>query len=216
MSCVENPSLRRFTNTVEFLHDEAPLVTKFSKFITPDEAEYLKIKGRAHFKESQVVDDETGELVKSSERTSSTAILHDPSDEVLTCIEHKLAHAANEPHSHLERLQLTRYRENQKYNPHYDWFASPGEEQPQRKKTVFTYLTTLDKGCGGATVFPELTDTDRKTLRVYPVAGDAVMWSNVTFDGQGDEKTLHGGEPVTCRGAEKIGLNAWFLSSKEV
>jgi hypothetical protein len=55
---------------------------------------------------------------------------------------------------------------------------------------------------GGATIFPRLG------LRVRPIAGAALYWSNVLPNGRIDERTFHGGEPVT-RGT-KLACNIWI------
>ena len=79
--------------------------------------------------------------------------------------------------------------------------------------TVFAYLEDTrcsDGKCGGATSFLKLKDGENNPLRVYPKKGSAVMWSNRTFNGGLNAETLHSGEPVTCKDAHKVGLNAWF------
>ena len=78
---------------------------------------------------------------------------------------------------------------------------------------MFAYLLDhecVSGACGGATTFHELLDSSGSPLRVYPQKGSAVMWSNRTVDGSLNPRTLHSGEPLLCKNAHKIGLNAWF------
>lgn len=80
--------------------------------------------------------------------------------------------------------------------------------------TVFSYLNTLDEGCGGATAFPLLKNEDGEPLKVFPQKGNAVMWSNKKTTGELENLTLHGGEQVNCKATQKYGLNAWFRDKK--
>lgn len=213
-SCVRNPHQTRHHFDVEVLHESFPVVSKAHAVVFPDEADYLIQKANEHgFQQSTVLQGSKRTL--SNERTSSSAFLGKGEDEVVTCIEKRLSALARMPWENLESLQVTRYTEGQKYNPHYDWFEKTKPGSGQRNTTVFAYLKGLDdEACGGATTFPNLSNSKGNTLRSYPTTGDAVMWSNVTFDGKGNSQSLHGGESVNCPNAEKIGLNAWFRDTK--
>ena len=78
---------------------------------------------------------------------------------------------------------------------------------PRRVATFFVYLNDVPEGCGGSTRFPLLKGEDGGPLEVRPVRGRAVLWSNVTEDGDVDPRTVHEGAPVT-RG-KKYGMNVW-------
>lgn len=213
-SCVRNPHQTRHHFDVEILHESFPVVSKAHAIVLPEEADYLIQKANEiGFQKSKVL--QGSENVLSKQRTSSSAFLPKGEDEVITCIEKRFSALARMPHENLEPLQITKYTEGQKYNPHYDWFENKQPGSGQRNSTVFAYLKGLDDdSCGGATAFPNLLDNKGDTLRSYPTTGDAVMWSNVTFDGNGSLQTLHGGESVTCPNTQKIGLNAWFRDTK--
>ena len=131
-------------------------------------------------------------------------------DAVVDCIGKRLATIAGLPASNLEPLQLTDYKHKQRYKAHFDDRGLG----PKRLKTIFAYLNgddDLASGmCGGATAFYRLKGKDGRPLRVYPRKGSAVMWSNFT-KGRHNDRTLHAGEPVTCEGCRKTGMNAWFL-----
>ena len=133
-------------------------------------------------------------------------------DPVVACVAKRLATLAGMPASSVEPLQVTRYTEGQQYRPHTD----DPRRAPRRKrlKTIFTYLSDeglSDGKCGGATKFARLRSAGRP-LRAFPRTGRGVMWANYTPEGKLDGRTEHAGEPVTCAGTIKWGLNAWFLS----
>lgn len=194
------------------LWENGASVTGIDDLLTEREARYLidAADRSGSCKRSKVMSTDNKRTVDSSARTSTTCFLDKGGDEVIRCIEEKLAAVAQRPVSHLEPLQVTRYTQGQQYKPHFDFFTNghkPGDRQ--RTATLFTYIQGIDEGCGGATVFSELK-TDGKPLRVHPVTGNAVLWDNLLPDGSGNRNTRHGGEPVTCDHVEKIGLNAWF------
>ncbi len=181
------------------LNDD-PVVTKIEKMLLPEECDLL-MKKSGKYRRSET----TGGGVDAY-RTSSTS-RPDKKDTFVKCLGKRLATIATMP-DNIE-LQVTRYTNGQQYKPHHD---DKGSLWPRREKTLFAYLddTGLDKGkCGGATCFNRIRK-DGKHLKVYPHKGDAVMWSNFTRDGRPDYRTEHSGEKVTCPGARKIGLNAWF------
>ena len=185
-------------------------VTGIDDLLTEQEAKYLigAADRSGTCKRSKVVGKDS-KNVDNGARTSTSCFLQKGVDEVIKCIEEKIATVAKRPVSHLEPLQLTRYTEGQQYKPHYDFFTTGKKGDRQRTATLFTYVQGIDEGCGGATVFSELK-TDGKPLRVHPKTGNAVLWDNLNADGSGNANTRHGGEPVTCNHVEKIGLNAWF------
>lgn len=190
------------------LHGDAPVVTQISELILPEEADHLiRIAEGIGLKRSTV--EGSGGSLRSEERTSDTAFIPKSHDPIVECIEKRIATVAQQPHSHLEPLQVTRYGVGQKYSAHHDYFVHNGSK-PQRTTTVFTYLKGLEDGeaCGGETAFPKLG------LSVSPVSGNAVMWSNRQPGGAVEPQTLHAGRPVTCEEHTKIGLNAWFQDTR--
>ena len=187
------------------------VVTKVNDLLLTEEADYLIQKAQNAGLHRSTVGQER-DLSRS--RTSSTAFLQKNADEVVSCIENRIASVADQPVENLEPLQVTAYEHKQKYDAHYDASDDDRDHTASRTITVFSYLNTVDEACGGATAFPLLKDgkgkEQNKPFRVYPQKGNAVMWSNKTKEGQRDKRTLHAGEPVTCSNAEKYGLNAWF------
>ena len=212
--CVLDPTPKNnVALNFNILHAQTPVVTQIDKFLTERESTFLIEEAEKLGMARSTVTSSAG-AVENQGRTSSTAFLPKSGNDIISCIEKKISTAAGLPMDNLEPLQVTRYQHKQKYDSHYDWFEGTKTGEGQRTKTVFSYLKGLEddggKFCGGATAFPNLKDEDNQVLRAYPVSGNAVMWSNVTHDGTGDTKSLHGGEPVLCEGATKVGLNAWF------
>ena len=208
-SCLPNDG-RTLSPSLEQVHDDGAVVTKVSGMLLDTEADYIVGKAKEKgLTRSTVV----GDQKYSNVRTSTTSYLDRGEDDVISCIEKRIATVAHQPVANLEPLQVTAYAETQKYDPHHDWFdeGSTDGALGQRTITVFSYLNTVDAACGGATAFPLLKDSKSgQPLRVRPERGNAVMWSNKTTMGTPDPLTLHGGEAVTCKGANKYGLNAWF------
>lgn len=205
-SCIPGDERKLFP-ILDQVTDSGAVVTTVSQILLDDEADYLiDLATQRGLERSTVVGDDK----VSDVRTSKTSFLGKNQDEVVSCIERRIATVAGQPVANLEPLQVTKYSQAEKYNPHHDWFSSGKEgKQGQRTMTVFSYLNTLDDGCGGATAFPRIKDSDGEPLRIFPQKGNAVMWSNRTSSGQVNEETLHGGEEVTCA-SQKYGLNAWF------
>ena len=197
------------------LRTKSPVITQVEPLLFPEEAAYIVRRAEeAGFKPSA-----TGggkERVIDEYRTSSTAALP-MKDPVVACLAKRLATMAGMPASSVEPLQVTRYTEGQQYRPHTD----DPRRAPRRKrlKTIFTYLSDeglSDGKCGGATIFTCLSDEGLRSagrpLRAFPRTGRGLMWANYTPEGKLDGRTEHAGEPVTCAGTSKWGLNAWFLS----
>ena len=190
-------------------HADHPVVTEVNQILLPEEADYLVHRAREKGMKRSTVQGH----VESKDRTSSTAHLEKGQDEVVKCIENRIATVAQQPVSTLEPLQVTAYKHTQKYNPHHDYFEpkhAGKSKSGQRTTSVFAYLTSVDEACGGATAFPLLKDARGHSLRVQPKKGNAVMWSNRKADGGTEERTLHSGEELTCGHTEKLGVNAWF------
>ena len=117
------------------------------------------------------------------------------------------------PATSLEPLRATSYVRGERYKTHHDVPRDGGGRGYKRRlKTIFAYLQAdgeLPAGrCGGATCFHRLRGSDGKSLRVYPRAGSAVMWTNYDDMGRRDTRTEHSGEEVTCPSVAKVGLSA--------
>lgn len=211
-SCLPDDN-RTVTPVLTQVHSNNVVVTRVTGLLLPEEVMYVNDAASHHGFDQSVVVGTDGESVIHSARTSRTAYLPKGDDPVLDCISARMATIASHPVAHLEPLQVTRYTHGQQYTTHSDLLGGDGGGT-ERTTTLFTYLDSdgLEGGmCGGATAFPYLTDVATgEVVRVYPHAGDAVMWSNRTLSGAANHYADHSGEPLTCHDVSKAGINAWF------
>jgi len=156
------------------------------------------------------VDSKTGGSVDSDVRTSSGTFLAHAQDDVVDRIEKRIAQITMLPLENGEALQILRYVDGQKYEPHTDYFHDKVNTNPanggQRIATVLMYLSTPEEG--GETVFPysknkvsgpEWSDCAKKGLAVKAKKGNALFFYSLKPDGTGDAMSTHGSCPVRGR-----------------
>jgi prolyl 4-hydroxylase len=200
---------------------QAPIYV-MDNFLTEAELEYFdqKIKSCVDFQRSFVdnmnCDNENDEgeksltsrkrkrrtLVDDQQRTSTFYPFKKLQDSRVAALEQRIADLLGCWVHQIEPLQLVRYEPGQFFGIHHDMGDLKDDDTVELPKkdltvkrrlvTIFCYLNTLVAGQGGATYFPKCGH-----LRVNPVRGRAVLWSNVTKDGQPDERTIHAGEAVS-------------------
>lgn len=215
MSCIYGDTAKVNPQLKQLYGENGTVVTSIEGLLTDAESQYLLDRAEGLFTRSTVSSNEGGNKLDEA-RTSSTAYLPKSDDEIISCIENRIATHALHPVTYLEPLQVTDYTNKQHYTYHHDYFDSNKDGKPDRTTTVFAYLKSegLEDGlCGGATAFGKLKDAHGNELKVFPKRGNAVMWSNRTFTGSVNSDTLHSGEAVACANAHKTGLNAWFRDS---
>eukprot|EP00899_Mesostigma_viride_P000751 jgi/Mesvir1/10677/Mv13768-RA.1 len=176
---------------------------------------------KPYMEPSQVVDNESGNSVPDSVRTSSGAFLARGQDPVVVRIEKRIADVTHIPAENGEGLHVLRYQSTQKYDAHFDYFHDPKNVQNggNRLATVLMYLTDVEEG--GETLFPSARGFDRKLverddlsecakggLAVKPKKGDALLFYSLKFNGDKDLSSLHAGCPV-IRG-EKWSATKWI------
>lgn len=125
-------------------------------------------------------------------------------------IEQRGADIVGVPASNVEPLQVVSYTKGQQFKLHHD--AGSLEEdgsvevvEPRRIATLFVYLNSMPKG-HGHTEFPSLK------LSVQPLRGAAVLFPNVTPDGQAEVLTIHQALPVSSPDLRKFGMNIWVTA----
>jgi len=101
---------------------------------------------------------------------------------------------------------VVRYERGQQYQPHHD-FSDAGIVN-QRFLTLLIYTSPADEG--GYTSFPKAFGG--KGLRVRPPKGSGVLFYSMLPDGNGDDLSLHAGEPVTM--GRKWVCNLWIWDPK--
>lgn len=175
--------------------------------------------GKPLLTKSSVVDSTTGSSVDSDVRTSSGTFLSHNQDDIVTAIEERISTVTMLPDENGESLQILRYVDGQKYEPHTDYFHDKVNTNPsnggQRIATVLMYLTTPEEG--GETVFPYgspkvsgegWSECARKGLSVKAKKGNALFFYSLKPDGTGDIKSTHGSCP-TLKG-EKYSATKWI------
>jgi prolyl 4-hydroxylase len=143
-------------------------------------------------------------VIDNSHRTSTFHSFRKLQDSRISALERRIAALLGCWVHQIEPLQLVRYMPGQFFGLHHDMgdlLEDDGDDivtlprknivVKRRLVTIFCYLNTLQEDQGGATYFPKCGH-----LRVIPKRGRAVLWSNVTAEGQPDARTIHAGEPV--------------------
>ncbi|HEX8402878.1 MAG TPA: 2OG-Fe(II) oxygenase [Allosphingosinicella sp.] len=167
---------------------EAPQVSIVRNLFTPMECDYLISAAEPLFQPSVIVHPMSGRLVQNPIRTSDGAVfpfvLEDPA---IHALNRRIAATTATNVGQGEPLQVLRYDRGQEYKPHLDALP-PGIDNP-RTMTVLVYLNESYKG--GETRFL------RTGLTVRGRVGDAVLFRNMTANGEPDENAIHAGLPVT-------------------
>lgn len=187
--------------------------------MSDDECERLKQITRARLTKSQVVDSATGVSKDSDVRTSYGTFLAKGSSPLVSQIEARIATVSMIPKENGEGLQILRYQDGQKYEPHFDYFHDNTNKDAshggQRIATMLMYLSTPEEG--GETVFPNAgnrvsgpgwSECAKKGLAYHPVQGDGLLFFSLTPDGREDPASLHGSCPVTK--GEKWSATKWM------
>ena len=176
-------------------------------FLSEEECDHLIELGKPSLVKSTVVDSDTGGSVDSEVRTSSGTFLRHGQDDIVANIEERIATVTMLPDENGESLQILRYVDGQKYEPHTDYFHDKVNVNPshggQRIATVLMYLSTPEEG--GETVFPNAkdkvtgegwSDCARRGLAVKAKKGNALFFYSLKPDGTGDMKSTHGSCPT--------------------
>ncbi|KAH7295498.1 hypothetical protein KP509_27G052100 [Ceratopteris richardii] len=195
-----------------------PRAFLYKGFLSDEECEHLKNLARDKLEKSMVADNESGKGVLSNIRTSSGMFIEKHHDETVKRIEERIATLTFIPQENGEALQVLKYENGEKYEPHFDFFHDQYNIQlgGHRVATVLMYLSNVEKG--GETVFPNAPDDRvkdetwsecaKKGLAVKPVKGDALLFFSLTPDAETDNMSLHGSCPVIE--GEKWSATKWI------
>ncbi|HYG04786.1 MAG TPA: 2OG-Fe(II) oxygenase [Stenotrophomonas sp.] len=179
---------------------EDPAIALIEGVLSADECEALIAAARPQMKRAEIIDAVTGEYRPDPVRTSDSAVVDTTQFPLLPRIEARLAWLmACEP-SHLETLQILRYRVGGEFRPHMDAFDKPSAEGGQRTATLVIYLADVE--LGGTTVFPE------QGLGVAPSRGMGVYFAYGDAAGRMDPRLLHAGAPLLS--GEKWVATQWI------
>ncbi|MEX0961629.1 MAG: 2OG-Fe(II) oxygenase [Simkaniaceae bacterium] len=165
-------------------------------FLSEKECEHLIALGEPTLKPSTVVDDHivNGRL-DQARRSRGTFLTNHGHDPIVVDIENRIAELTHTPKENGESFQILHYQPGGEYKPHYDTFDPETvggkncfDRGGQRVATVILYLNSTE--VGGETIFPNVD------IAVTPKKGDAVLFYNLSEEGQIDKNSLHGGAPV--------------------
>lgn len=190
-------------------------------FLSDEECDYIRAKAENRLQRSGVVDTRTGGSEVSDIRTSDGMFFSRAEDRVLEAIERRLAEWTLTPVQNGEGLQVLRYKRDQKYDAHWDFFFDElnSKNGGNRYATVLMYLAAADEG--GETVFPKVPAPNgtnpnfsicaRNNLAVKPKKGDAILFhSMLTASPELEERSMHGACPVIS--GEKWSMTKWIHS----
>lgn len=184
-------------------HPDNKIVNIVDDFLTKEECAHVIQLASGHFDRSKVLTDKATEYYT---RTSYSAVLNFPDDEVLNSIRKKASELIHMPESHFESFQVVTYAIGQEFHNHYDTFyanTAVGREHlargGQRKYTLLAYLN--DDFEGGSTHFPNLDKI------VKPKQGRVLIFDNLDEAGNTYEAALHAGLPVFK--GNKYAMNIW-------
>ncbi|EED18940.1 prolyl 4-hydroxylase alpha subunit, putative [Talaromyces stipitatus ATCC 10500] len=159
---------------------------------------------------------------QKSRRTASSTMLSDE-DPVVQCIAGRATKFVGfMDHDGVESFQLVKYQENERHDPHHDWFFEPRKKPSgqtcNRVASFFLYLG--ENPIGGETCFhhlyPAPVDADPSKFSninsddglgfaVKPITGNAMFWMNLHANNTGDVRTIHSALPI--RAGVKYGIN---------
>lgn len=105
-------------------------------FLTPQECDHLIAKATPLMEASTVVDNESGQSMPSTVRTSTGCFFSLQEDPVIASIERRIALVTGLPEEGGEGLQVLRYAPDgagsgQKYDPHHDFFHDDYNTKPE-------------------------------------------------------------------------------------
>jgi prolyl 4-hydroxylase len=190
---------------------EGPRAFLIENLLSKFECEHIVKEGKSVIRPSAVGTDGG---FKSSTRTSENGWLRRDRNEILDTIHKRFADVLGLDNELVnsrgiaEELQVVRYEPGQQYQPHHD-FSDTGI-QNQRFLTLLLYIDAAEEG--GATSFPKANNG--RGLRVKPPVGSGVLFYSMMPDGNGDDLSLHAGEPVV-KGRKWV-CNLWIWDPKRM
>jgi prolyl 4-hydroxylase len=185
---------------------EDPYVAIWQGLFNRAEYEYLRRIGAPTLRPAMIANPQTGQgLLDPIRKSDTTAIPIIEEDLIVREIVTTIAEATGTGVDQGEALTLLRYAPGQEYKLHYDAYDA-GWNAPQRVYTALIWLN--DEYEGGETHFPELG------LTVRGMAGDMLVFSNLTPEGTLDKRMKHAGLPV--KAGEKWLASRWISTTSQL
>ena len=185
----------------------SPKIYTIDAFISDNDCDNIISLTNNNLKRSLVADEDNNFL--SNGRTSYTYWVNHNHNDITFNIANKISKLVDIPLENAEQIQIVHYKQNQKYDPHYDGWVFDGSEKSrkytknggQRLITVIGYLNNVKKG--GETFFSKLD------ISIKPEKGKILVFKNV----HNNTNILHylsehSGRPVIE--GEKYIFTLWF------
>ncbi len=196
---VQQQVIQEISESLDSVYEPSNVLDKllpikvYESILSEYECHYIVTKFSALLQPSMIVDPLTGEGRIDSVRTSYVAIIApNHCDWITRKLDKVISQITNTPKSNGEALNLLRYEPGQQYRPHYDGLNEINDAQmfkdgKQRTKTALVYLNTVSEG--GETLFPKLN------IRIAPISGTVVVFSNTDENGNLLLNSYHAGAP---------------------
>jgi hypothetical protein len=175
----------------------SPRIQVMESFVPPAVCEWLITAARGRLARATIYDKATGGTTEDGRRTNSQCDLDIEVGGLLTfVVRGRIAAVTGRPDAAMEVPKVLHYRPGETFAEHFDYLdpAEPAyaRELSVRGQRTATFLVYLNEDfSGGETQFPELG------LAYRGATGDALLFSNVTAEGQPDAATRHAGLPPT-------------------
>lgn len=185
---------------------ESPRIGVLEGFLPQAFCDWIVARARPKLEAARVKDPVQGTQQAEYRSNSGAGFSLLESDLVLQRVNARAAQAVGLPLANQEPTNVLHYLPGEEYRPHFDFITRSELNEAelracgQRAATVLVYLN--DDYEGGETDFPELG------LRFKARAGDALLFHNLTPEGEPDPRTLHAGLPP-ARG-EKWLYSKWI------
>jgi len=204
-AAVAEPPLLRRKNVPQLqrIATDALQLYVFDAFLSEKECDDLAAIANRHLRPSTVTI-EGGDKYYRTSRTCDLSLLNSP---VVAAIDHKIAATLGIRPEYSEGIQAQRYDIGEQFKRHTDYFEPGTTEYAQfaaeRGNRTWTFMVYLNADMqGGGTRFFAIDRT------FQPKQGLALLWNNLTADGQPNHATLHSGEPVVA--GHKLIITKWF------
>jgi prolyl 4-hydroxylase len=182
-----------------------PLVFSVDGFLSDEECDYIQEKAEPLMVISKAID-----MDGSDVRKSELASFGSSGDRTLLDLDYRLASLARAPKTHQEPMAVSRYRPNDYFQSHYDYYLPEKfQEDPNilmlikggprnRMATAYYYLTSVEKG--GETNFFSMNGKQAGEcaggLKIKPKKGQAILFYSQLATGKFDPHSGHASCPV--------------------
>jgi prolyl 4-hydroxylase len=172
-------------------------------FLSSEECSSLIEIGHASLRPSTVTNPDAGADFRTSE-TCDIGIIKNP---LVQAVSERISSATGISQEYSEVMQMQKYSVGHEFKSHTDYFEPNTPEyiehasvRGNRTWTCMIYLNPVEQG--GETLFSSINEL------ITPKMGRAVIWNNLTLDGNVNPKTIHAGLPILQ--GEKYILTTWF------